>query len=107
MARKTSELSIDSDVHSNGKGKRIRMKWKMVPLWYVVFLSIFTLSDADGNVRWKRVGSFFNPHDNSSDEFNKMSIMPYSGTFGSYKGLMDGQISSLRGGAAVNLFPTG
>ena len=107
MAKKSSELCIESNVHSNGKGKRIHMKWKLVPLWYVAFLSIFTLSDAGGNARWSRVGSFLKTHSNSSDKYNEMSIIPYSGTFDSCKNLMGEHTSHLRGGAAVNPFPSG
>eukprot|EP00956_Cyclotella_meneghiniana_P005568 scaffold7165_cov68-Cyclotella_meneghiniana.AAC.3 len=75
MAGKSSQLSIDSDVKSNGKGNRLRMKWKAVPLWYVVFLSIMTLSNAEG--RWNIIRPVMSFKGNTGDE---RFIVPYSGT---------------------------
>lgn len=113
MAKKSkiSKLSIDSDVQSNGNGKRIHMKWKSVPLWYVVFLSIFTLSNANGSPRWNTLSaasSFLKPKSSSSKSVQEMSIIPYHAYLGSKKQSADKCLSSLRGGsAAVNPFPSG
>lgn len=108
---KTSKLSIDSDVQSNGNGKRLHMKWKSVPLWYVVFLSIFTLSHANGSPRWNKLSaasSFLKPKSSSSKSVQEMSIIPYHASLGSKKQSADKCLSSLRGGsAAVNPFPSG
>lgn len=113
MAKKstTSELSIESDVQSNGTRKRIHMKWKSVPLWYVIFLSIITLSDANGSPRWNAlcaVPSFMRPNSASSNTVQEMSIIPYTTCLGSSEQSPNGCLSSLRGGgAAVNPFPSG
>ena len=101
MAGKSSQLSIDSDVKSNGKGNRLRMKWKAVPLWYVVFLSIMTLSNAEG--RWNIIRPVMSFKGNTGDE---RFIVPYSGT-GANNDIIGERLRSLRGGAAVNLFPSG
>lgn len=114
MAKKTrtSELSIDSNVHPNGNGKRIHMKWKSVPLWYVVLLSIFTLgAGADGSSKWNTLStipSFLNKN-NGVHDAQEMSIIPYSATTVPSKHFTDNEcFSSLRGGAAaVNPFPSG
>lgn len=86
---KSSQLSIDPDVK----------KWKVVSLWYVVFLIKFTLSNAEGRwssfppVLFKRRGV-------------KRSIVPYCGP-GSNNNIPGERLKSLRGGAAVNPFPSG
>ena len=84
---KSSQLSIDPNVK----------KWKAVSLWYVVFLIKFTLSNAEG--RWSSLVLFKR---RGVERF----IVPYSGP-GSNINIPGERLKSLRGGAAVNPFPSG
>lgn len=115
MSRKStsSELSIESNAGTDGGGKRIHMKWKAVPLWYIVLLSIFTLSSADGDARWKALCAMpslvkKSPISSSKTSNEVLSIIPYSGVCGSKENVSNDYFTALRGGgAAVNPFPSG
>ena len=111
---KTSELKIDSRKRSNG-GMKLHMKWNSVPLWYIVILSFFALVEGrTGAVKrgsgslWK-LPSTLSRHTDiiststfGSRDSNKLALIvpPVDSTFDDY-------ISPLRGGAALNLFPSG
>lgn len=111
---KTSELKIDSRKRSNG-GMKLHMKWNSVPLWYIVILSFFALVEGrTGAVKrgsgslWKLPITLSRHTDNiststfGSRDSNKLALIvpPADRTFDDY-------ISPLRGGAALNLFPSG
>jgi hypothetical protein len=102
MKEKESKIYID----------RVRMKWKVVSFWYVVFLSIFTISGADDNTKWKSfctLPSFFKTNNGISSACNEFSIVAYNGPDETNKKSNECFLClrCLRGGAAAISFPSG
>mmetsp|Transcript_13366 Transcript_13366/g.29037 ORF Transcript_13366/g.29037 Transcript_13366/m.29037 type:complete len:209 (+) Transcript_13366:160-786(+) len=127
MAKKTLESEPRVDSHdtrvNGGRGSRLCMKLKAIPLWYVFLLSLFTVSEGNnggrGSILWNSLPSFMSSNNNCFSKGTnacngELSIVtPSSQCTGSIPAtysttLFDtrSSLSTLRGGA-LNPFPSG